>query len=200
MLDSAYPPSYSVFEQETLEGDIALMLCHGESTDAIYDALTQDPDDDPWQEREILSDPVPDTLEEIIEAVVEEYVRLVPEDSADARAFDAAVRQLAEEGVVFSFDEGWDKGEAAQEGYEKGTEVGAKGYGYCTMQDVDTVIHSGTLYIGFSSLSQDEDESVAVGQAICEALKAQGLNPEWKGTTRARIVCENLRFELALED
>ena len=74
-------------------------------------------------------------------------------------------------------------------------------YAYCTMQDVDCVIHIGRLYFGFSSLDNPGDESDAeIGQAVVEALEEVGFTPEWNGKQTGRITCEGLKFELPLAD
>ena len=69
------------------------------------------------------------------------------------------------------------------------------------MQDIDSVIHTGELLFGFSSMANPGDESDAeIGQAVVEALEEVGLSPEWNGSHTARITCEGLKFELPLAD
>lgn len=200
MLNSAYPPSEATYFPETLEKDIALMLCHGETYDAVYTYYTQDPEDDPWQDRKSDIDPKPESMEELIRMVGDEYKRAVPRDSEDATKIASLEAAFKQRNLAWSFDEGWDKGEAAEEGVEKAREINADGYAYCTLQDVDRLIHTGTLYIGFSAVSVQEEETRTIGHRVCEVLKEQGLNPTWDGDTRARIECSGLRYELALTD
>ena len=200
MLNSAYPPSEATYFSETLEKDIALMLCHGETYDAVYTYYTQDPEDDPWQDRESGIDPKPESLEELIRMVGQEYNRAVPRDSEDATKIAALEDAFKQRSIAWSFDEGWDKGEAAEEGVEKAREISADGYAYCTVQDIDRLIHTGTLYVGFSAVSGQEEETRTIGHRVCEVLKEQGLNPTWDGNTGARIECSGLRYELALAD
>ena len=198
MLNSAYPPSEDSYFPETLEQDIALMLCHGETYDAVYTYYTQDPEDDPWQDRETDIDPQPESLEELIRMVGQEYNRAVPRDSEDATKIVALEDAFKQRHLAWSFDEGWDKGEAADEGVEKAREINADGYAYCTVQDIDRLIHTGTLYVGFSAVSAQEEETRTIGHRVCEVLKEQGLNPTWDGNAGARIECSGLRYELAL--
>ena len=200
MLNSVYPPSEATYFPETLEKDIALMLCHGETYDAVYTYYTQDPEDDPWQDRESDIDPRPESLEELIRMVGDEYKRAVPRDSEDATKIAALEDAFKQRNIAWSFDEGWDKGEAADEGVEKAREINADGYAYCTLQDVDGLIHTGTLYVGFSAVSGQEEETRTIGHRVCEVLKEQGLNPTWDGNTGARVECSGLRYELALVD
>lgn len=200
MLNSAYPPSEATYFPETLEKDIALMLCHGETYDAVYTYYTQDPEDDPWQDRKTDIDPKPESLEELIRMVGQEYNRAVPRDSEDATKIAALEDAFKQRSIAWSFDEGWDKGEAAEEGVEKARKINADGYAYCTLQDIDRLIHTGTLYVGFSAVSGPEEETRTIGHRVCEVLKEQGLHPVWDGNTGARIECSGLRFELALAD
>lgn len=200
MLNSAYPPSEATYFPETLEKDIALMLCHGDPYDEVHAYYTQDPEDDPWQDRETDIDPQPESLEELIRMVSEEYNRAVPRDSEDATKIAALEDAFKQRNIAWSFDEGWDKGEAAEEGVEKAREINADGYAYCTLQDIDRLIHTGTLYVGFSAVSGQEEETRTIGHRVCEVLKEQGLHPVWDGNTGARIECSGLRFELALAD
>ena len=103
--------------------------------------------------------------------------------------------------IHWSGDDGYDMGEAAEDGADLAREEGRKGYAYCTMQDVDCVIHIGRLYFGFSSLDNPGDESDAeIGQAVVEALEEVGFTPEWNGKQTGRITCEGLKFELPLAD
>ena len=200
MLNSAYPPSEDSYFPQTIEQDIALMLCHGDPYDEVYTYYTQDPEDDPWQDRETDIDPQPESLEELIRMVSEEYKRAVPHASEDATKIAGLEDAFTQRNLAWSFDEGWDKGEAAQDGVEKAREINADGYAYCTLQDVDGLIHTGTLYIGYSSTSAQEEETCTIGHRVCEVLKEQGLNPTWDGNTGARIECSGLRYELALDD
>ena len=200
MLNSAYPPSEATYFPETLEKDIALMLCHGETYDAVYTYYTQDPESDPWQDRKTDIDPKPESLEELIRMVSTEYKRAVPRDSEDATKIAALEDAFKQRNIAWSFDEGWDKGEAADDGVEKARKINADGYAYCTLQDIDRLIHTGTLYVGFSAVSGPEEETRTIGHRVCEVLKEQGLHPVWDGNTGARIECSGLRFELALAD
>ena len=137
----------------------------------------------------------------VFEEVRDEYARVVPEASEDAKRIEALRDALAKRDLAFSFDTGYDKGEAADDGADLAREEGRKGYAYCTMQDVDCVIHIGRLYVGFSSLDNPGDESDAeIGQAVVEALEEVGFSPEWNGKQTGRITCEGLKFELPLAD
>ena len=184
MFDSKYPPAPGLFEPDETTSAISLQLCHGWSADMITAGLEDD------------GVPV-----SVFEEVRDEYARLVPEASEDAKRIDALRDALAKRDLAFSFDEGYDMGEAAEGGADVAREDGHKGYAYCTMQDIDSVIHTGKLLFGFSSLDNPGDESDAeIGQAVVDALEEVGFTPEWNGSHTARIECSGLKFELPLAD
>lgn len=184
MFDSKYPPAEGLYEPDETTSEICLQLCHGWSADMITAGLEDD------------GVPV-----SVFEEVRDEYARVVPEASEDAKRIEALRDALAKRDLSFSFDDGYDKGEAAEDGADLAREEGRKGYAYCTMQDVDCVIHIGRLYFGFSSLDNPGDESDAeIGQAVVDALEEVGFTPEWNGKQTGRITCEGLKFELPLAD
>ena len=190
MLTSKFPPSFNLYESQELANDISLMLCHGWSTFEISASF----------EDEMLDNPMPD-LPDRIEEVRAEYGRLVPEASADAQRIAALKQALEQRDLFFSFDEEWDKADAAAECAEKAEDAGNRGYVYCTNQDVDRLIHDGELYFGFSSMdAPGTDADIAIGEALIDALKEVGFSPEWTGSTTARVACSGLVFELPLED
>lgn len=77
--------------------------------------------------------------------------------------------------------------------YEIGDEIAAfrkqkkkksapvSGYAFYHMQDTESAVEGGGLYIKYDTLSNDEAQKVAVGEAIVAALTAAGLRPEWDG-------------------
>ena len=184
MFDSKYPPAPGLFEPDETTSEISLQLCHGWGSAMIISGLEDD------------GVPV-----SVFEEVRDEYSRFVPEASEDAKRIEALREALAKRDLSFSFDTGYDKGEAAEDGADLAREEGRKGYAYCTMQDVDCVIHTGLIYFGFSSLDNPGDESdTEIGQAVVEALEEVGFTPEWNGKQTGRITCEGLKFELPLAD
>ena len=186
MKSSKFPPSFDLYESQTLTSDISLKLCHGWSTEEITSYYLDEPEPD-----------LPAALEE----VRAEYARLITGPSEDAQRISALEQALAARGLSFSFDEGWDTAEGAEEGAERARAAGHRGYAYCTQQDVDRVIDSGELYFGFSSMDNPGSaEDAEIGQAVVDALKEVGLSPQWGGSTKERVACSGLVFELALAD
>ena len=186
MLTSAFPPSEYLYEPESDESDIAMMLCHGWSTAEITAHYEDEENVDALS---------------LLDDIRAEYARCIPSPSEDATKLEAFRDALADRGLSFSFDEGWTKAEAADEGADRATREGRRGYAYCTTQDVDGLIHTGKLYFGFASLdAPNTDADDAVGQEVVDALRDVGFAPEWEGTRAARITCSGLVFELALSD
>lgn len=184
MLNSKYPPAPDLYEPAETTSKIALQLCHGWSSSEIISWLEDD------------EEPTDD-----LDEVREEYARLVPKASEDANRIEALHDALAKRNLAFSFDEGYDAGDAAEDGAELARDAGHAGYAYCTNQDVDSAIHNGLIYFGFSSLDNPGEESDAeLGQAVVDALQEVGFSPEWNGSHTARIQCEGLTFELPLVD
>lgn len=184
MAKSKYPPADGVYEAAEPTSQISLLLCHGWHPDEISS----------WLEDEMESDPKP-----LIEEVCAEYAQLVPDPSADAERIADLDEALAKRNVSFSFDEGYTKSEAAQEGGERAKKAGHRGYAFCTQQDLDSVIHTGVLYFGFRDLKNPGLETDAeVAALVVEALKEVGFSPAWDGDPNARIECTDVVFELPL--
>lgn len=200
MLTSSFPPSFNLYESQELTSDISLMLCHGWGTaeiSASFEDEMSDPDD--WAA--VHGDtPMPD-LPALIDKVRAEYGRLITGPSQDAERIGALRRALSDRDLSFSFDEGWDKSEAAEDGADRAEEAGHSGYAYCTTQDVDRLIHDGELYVGFSSMDNPgSDADTDIGHALVSALEEVGFDPQWDGTANARVQCSGLVFELPLAD
>lgn len=187
MTNSTFPPADGIYEAEDeTTSQISLLLCHGWSPDTISS----------WLEDEMESDPAP-----LIEKVSAEYARLVPEASEDAKRIEALHEALAKRNISFSFDEGYDKGEAVEDGGERAEKAGHRGYTYCTQQDVDRVIHTGDLLFGFGDYENPSLETDAeVAALVVEELKEVGFSPAWDGNANRRIACSDVVFEVPLAD
>lgn len=200
MLTSSFPPSFNLYESQELTSDISLMLCHGWGTaeiSASFEDEMSDPDD--WAA--VHGDtPMPD-LPALIDEVRAEYGRLITGPSQDAERIAALRHALTDRDLSFSFDEGWDKGEAAEDGADRAEDAGHRGYAYSTTQDVDRLIHDGELYVGFSSMDNPgSDADIEIGEALVSALKDVGFSPQWDGTANARVQCSGLVFGLPLDE
>lgn len=199
MFDSPYPPSPGMYESDGLTSDISLLLCHGQSPDEIHTNLEDDFDPDELEDLRG-EEPRPESLQDVIDIVVAEYRSRISAPSPHALALRQLSTALEEKSISFSFDEGYDKEEAAHFGHERAQDSGHAGYVYCTNQDVDGVLSTGTLYLGFSSTDGDPESSVAIAAAAVDALRAVGLNPQWEGLATARIQCDGILYEVPVSD
>jgi hypothetical protein len=58
-------------------------------------------------------------------------------------------------------------------------------------QDAEDVVESGSMYLGYGSLSDPSDK--AVGERVAEVLRARGLSVKWDGSPFGRILVTGLR-------
>ena len=198
MFDSAYPPSDSLSVMETVESDISMMLCRGHTYKKILWYYNEFLDPEEWQEQASNISPRPEKIEDYIKLVSDEYRRLVPESSAHVKSIYDVGWFLEEAGFAWSFDEGFDQSEAAYYAQQKARAYDAGGYACCTIQDVDRLISTGVLYVGFSSMIASKEEHEKTGRWVYNELTERGLNPEWDGDASARIKCSNLLYEVKL--
>lgn len=110
----------------------------------------------------------------------------------DCDRLDAAFAALEAGGVIsrqnFSCcqtcgsDEIWDEIKEAQtEGRP------AHGYAFFHMQDTDSAVDGGGLYLNYGACEEGEKAAVAVGHEIVSALTAHGLQTDWDGSHAQRI-------------
>lgn len=199
MLDSIYPPSESLYMAENVTGDISMMLCHGIELEEIERHLSCSIDDGEWEEL-YPDQPVPTDIRSLIDDVRAVYMTHIPENHENFQRLMTLGSALAKQGIAWSFDEGWDKAEAAEIAYEGAITAGHAGYAYCTNQDVDRAIHIGQLYIGFSSIKPNDETNTEVGRSAISALQDLGFTSKWNGRPTARILLEGIQLEQKARD
>lgn len=105
------------------------------------------------------------------------------------QAFDNLCRQK----IVALHNAGYTLSEAVydcQEVWQDLEDEGIKPIGYCYYhgQDLERVIETGKLPIGFDGEKPKNDkEAIAIGNKVVAALKEAGLNVKWDGTASKRI-------------
>jgi hypothetical protein len=62
-----------------------------------------------------------------------------------------------------------------------------QGYVFYHMQDTESAVASGGLYLAYGAARRNEAEAGNVGWRIVEALRRHGLRPEWTGDVHTRI-------------
>ncbi|MCC7250802.1 hypothetical protein [Hyphomicrobium sp.] len=76
-------------------------------------------------------------------------------------------------------------GEEIQGAIDAGFDV--SGFAFYHTQDTDNAAEGHGLYLTYGHVDGGEDNSVAVGRVIVDALRKAGLDTEWDGTLRKRI-------------
>lgn len=182
---TAFPPA-----ERTFTGRVMMALAtHREN--AIPDLVFQAVDD---ADVVFPSDPMVRDLDQasaqgLADQVIDAYDRAVPAPTPDAEALQRAFADLADQRVAVSFGDGWDAHDSAVEAHERAEQLpGARGYAYCSVQDLERAVETGRLFIGFSDMAGDLGAAaVAVGEQVAAALGSAGLPVTWAGTGRARI-------------
>ena len=103
-----------------------------------------------------------------------------------------AITALADKGIVFRENfsccgtcgsaEIWDEMDDER---EAGKPV--RGYAFYHMQDTESAVEGGGLYLNYGSTEEGEGPALDVAREIESELKAQGLNTHWDGTWNQRI-------------
>ncbi len=166
-----------------LKRGIAAHVAEGFSTrGAIVDRFTEDPDEEEYGEVEGAT----------VKALVDQAVRAHHTKQArwttptDCDKLDSAFKSLERKGVVArqnftccsncGHHEIWDEIETARE--KKRTVIG---YAFYHMQDTESAVDGGGIYVKFSAVENDDVKKRLVGQKVVDALTAAGLKPDWDG-------------------
>ncbi|HEY1132961.1 MAG TPA: hypothetical protein VGE77_00155 [Nocardioides sp.] len=194
-----FPPA-----DESFAGDLMLKVARGlEDREDLQDQITDLIESDEFAE--VFPDDDEPSLDEalaLLDEVIAEHDRVVTATSEHVATWFEALEELEERGVAFSFGQGFDTGEAAQDGFEEASELeGAIGYGYSHLQDLDRLVLTGTLVVGFSGMSGRLDEEAAtVARTIVEVVTNLGLPVTWSGDPGTRIEVGPLAWEVRAEE
>jgi hypothetical protein len=133
--------------------------------------------------------------ERLTTALIEEHLREQSQwvGPTDCDRLDRAFEELEGEGIVARHNctcgqncghsEIW--GEIAAVREEGGHEV--QGYTFYHMQDTEGACEGGFLYLAYSAVSGNNEDTVQVGQRIVRALERAGLEVVWDGSAAQRI-------------
>jgi hypothetical protein len=70
-----------------------------------------------------------------------------------------------------------------------------RGYVFYHMQDTESAVRRGYLYLAYGALSGKENESESVAREIVETLMRNGLEPDWNGSIRTRICIRDIKWQ-----
>lgn len=113
--------------------------------------------------------------------------------TTDCDKLDRAFARLHEQGVCAlhctgdTQDDGF---EALSDALDDDLEERYHGYCFYYSQDIDHALEEDGLLLAFGHIDMSEvkdEEHVAVGRLVCEALRQEGLEVEWSGSKKRRI-------------
>ena len=152
-------------------------------------------------------EPVP-TLEEAyarLDEVIRVHHEVVGEASDDLVAFTSTIPPLMDESGIVTSLSGFDTQEAVDDAYAAAVELQrggrtVRGYLYVHQQDLERVVFTGRLFVGFGALSGDDADAVEVARTARAAYRAEGLPVEWDGTAGARLALSPFRWSTPYHD
>lgn len=129
----------------------------------------------------------------------------VTEVSDDLIALTTAIHGLGQEaGFVTSFA-GFDAQEAADDAHAGALEMQrdghtVRGYLWVHRQDLERVVLSGDLPVGFGAMSGQDTNDTEVARTAAEAFRTAGLTVEWDGSPSARILVSPFAWSMPFHD
>lgn len=121
--------------------------------------------------------------------------------TTDCDKLDRAFARLHELGICAlhcvgdTQDDGF---EAVSDALDDDLEERYHGYCFYYSQDIDRALQDEELLLAFGHIDRSEakdKEHVAVGKAVCEAMRQEGVTVEWNGSTKRRIGLPGLRWQ-----
>lgn len=104
-----------------------------------------------------------------------------------------AFESLEQSGIIFNAGSGYTEGDAIADLSEKLRSFTPadqkKVWGYCLFheQDAARALKTKSLMLSFGSLDDKPPTVLKVAEAVCAALRDQGLEIEWNGSVHERI-------------
>jgi hypothetical protein len=75
-----------------------------------------------------------------------------------------------------------------------------RGYLWVHQQDLERVVLTGSLLMGFGAMSGEDADGVEIARTVVPALRAAGLAVEWDGTADGRIVLHPFGWFMPFRD
>lgn len=169
-----------------------------ESLEDIIDAALEAVEDEGWQS-EISEEWVKETFQR-------EYAKNEAESKAwqhptDTEKLQIIFDTLCKEKIVALHNAGYTQSDAiydAQDVWKDLEDQGIKPIGYCYYhgQDLERVIRTGTLSIGFYGEKEKNDkDAILIGNKVAAAFSNGGFTVEWNGTASKRIEIKNFNWQ-----
>jgi len=169
-----------------------------ESQEDIISDTLESIEDEGW-EKEISEEWVRETIASTYEK--HQQKSKTWEHPTDTDKLHAAFDQLCRNKIVALHNAGYEKSDAiydVQEIWQDLEDEGIKPIGYCYYhgQDLESVIETGDLTIGFYGEKENNDkEAITIGNKVVEVLRKQGFDVSWDGTASKRITIENFNWQ-----
>lgn len=165
--------------------------------DIISDAL-EAVDNEGW-EKEISEEWIRETFTHAYEK--HEQKSKTWQRPTDTDKLHAAFDHLCRNRIVALHNAGYTQSDAifdVQDVWQDLEDEGIKPIGYCYYhgQDLERVIETGELNIGFYGEKENNDkEAIIIGNKVVETLKAQGFEINWDGSASKRIAIDNFNWQ-----
>ena len=123
--------------------------------------------------------------------------------TTDCDQLDRAFARLHEQGICALHGAGDTQDDGFEAVVDALSEEGVpedRYHGYCfyVSQDIDHALDDDGLLLAYGHLGRSEateEEHVAVGKRVCEALRHEGLKVDWNGSTNRRIHLPSFRWQ-----
>ncbi|MDU1892462.1 MAG: hypothetical protein E6767_17395 [Dysgonomonas sp.] len=161
-----------------------------QSVEDIVDDTLEAVEDEGWED-EISEEWIQENIQK--EYAKNEAASKTWQHPTDTEKLHTAFDNLGRQKIVALHNAGYTLSEAVydcQEMWQDLADNGTKPIGYCYYhgQDLERVIETGSLNIGFDGEKPKNDkEAIAIGNKVATALKEAGLNVKWDGTASKRI-------------
>lgn len=171
-----------------------------ESLEEIIDGALEAVEEEGWQ-REVSEEWIRETLTREYEKNLSQSKTW--EKVTDVTKLTDVFDQLCKNKIIAVHNIGYDTSEAIydiQELWNDLEDEGVEPIGYCYYhgQDLERVIESGELPIGFSGAkANNEKEAIGIGNQVANALKKAGFNIEWNNSASDRISIVDFKWQNA---
>lgn len=203
VFSSAYPPAVTNFR-----GAITMRLASGGAdVDELVDEFTELAEDwainFPDDAEPVAAEDVPGVVDEVVAA----YQQVVTQMSPDAAGLMAALDALFEAGILYSYGDAFEAGDATEE-LQRAFEIieadggTLRGYLFSLVGDLDELVLEQRLDITFGVFDGGTDAATELATDAVRILNACGLSASWSGVLDEPIVVAPMVLDapLVVED